>query len=117
MRGRNIELLTWCAPLLAVLLSGGWFVLGLALRADPFLIFLPFAAASLAMIVASWSGSAIGAGATYTISTVFMLGIAVLASASIGWFLLPAVILEAIAGALAFTGLLRRVSRTSGVHL
>lgn len=88
-------------PLLAVVLSGCWYVAALIVGADPVLTVVPVLVALIAYGYAHWGGSRIGAGVLYGISSLVMLVLAVIASGSIGWYLLPAIACEVVACVLA----------------
>ncbi|MDO5093777.1 MAG: hypothetical protein Q4D79_10215 [Propionibacteriaceae bacterium] len=90
---------------IAFLLTAAWLAWALSLGASSPWVWVPLVTSGVGLLLA-WRASA-GGVALATAAVLFVL--AVLASATIGWFLLPAVAAEALAGCLA----LRRGATTT----
>ena len=81
----------------AFLLAAAWLAWALSLGASSLWLWVPLVASGLALLLA-WSRAA-GGVALAMVAVLFV--VAALTSATIGWFLLPAVAAEAFAGYLA----------------
>lgn len=98
MSGKLARQVKRYASLGAILFSGFWFLGVVLLGGNPFLALIPLVCA-LEALANAWCGkSLIFSAMCFFSSALVMLTVAVISSASIGWYLLPAVVLEALAG-------------------